>query len=71
MNFVGRHIIPILSSDKDSLSIFKTRVSLVNIVPEILSSCSKIYDMQGPNTISVSVRNLQRFYQIQINVNGC
>ena len=26
--------------------------------------------MQCPNTISVSVRNLQRFYQIQINVDG-
>ena len=27
--------------------------------------------MQFPNTISVSVRDLQRFYQIQINVDGC
>ena len=26
--------------------------------------------MQGPNTISVSVRNLQRSYQIQKNVDG-
>ena len=26
--------------------------------------------MQCPNTISVSVRNFQKFYQIQINVDG-
>ena len=47
-------------SNKNLLSMFK-----------FLSSCSNIFDMQSANTISVSVRNLQRFYQIQINVDGC
>ena len=68
---MGRHITPIF---------YQIKIFWVYLRPvtdeyfmKFLSSCSKIYDMQGSNTISVWVRNLQRFCQIhdQVDVDGC